>query len=63
MLRTLEVKGKKNRPPGSTAPNFSPQGALDAYDFFDGVGMEGVRMLGTFCVLPRVASRLKMSTL
>ena len=44
--------------------NFRSLGAVEAYNFYNGVvregGREGVRELGTFCVLSRVAPQLKI---
>ena len=39
--------------------NFRPLGALEVSNSYNGVVREGVRELGTFCVLSRVASQLK----
>ena len=54
----------------SSVPNFNsvqnlrPLGSVEAYNFYNGIvrelGREGGREGGTFCVLSRVASQLKM---
>ena len=40
--------------------NFRPLGAVEAYNSYNGVVRDGVREGGTFCVLSRVASQLKI---
>ena len=43
----------------SSVRNFRPLGALEASNSLTGIGREGRREGGTFCVLSRVASQLK----
>ena len=40
----------------NSVQNLRPLGSVEAYNFYNGVGRE----LGTFCVLSRVASQLKI---
>ena len=46
----------------SSVQNFRSLGAVEAYNFYNGIVREGVREGGTFCVLSRVASQLKTMT-
>ena len=43
----------------SSMQSFGPLSAVEADNSYNGVGREGVREGGTFCVLSRLASQLK----
>ena len=53
---TSDVKNDMYKPLGRSVQNFRPLGALEVSNSYNGIVRDG----GTFCVLSRVASQLKM---
>ena len=59
MVGDLDHHKISSVPNFNSVQNFRPLGSVKADNSYNGIGREGVRELGTFCMLSRVASQLE----